>query len=425
MADTPQGGVATDVPGPGLPRRDPLSPLQEGMLFQALLAPGSGVNVEQVVCRLDEDVNPERLQRAWCRVSARHDVLRTRFPWAGGHARVQEVLDGVAVEMAWHDWAALPPAERAERLERHLHDDRAREFDLAQAPPTRLALFRMAADEHVLVWTFHHALLDGRSVGHVLQEVFALYEAAAEGRDVALPERRPFREHVAWLRGRDPAADEAYWKGMFRGMEPPERVRAIRRAPRDPAAEPPAGDRELLLSAAETGALRGFEAAHGVWLNTLVQGAWALLLGRYTGSGEAVFGVVRGGRETGLEGAEGMVGLLINTVPVRIPLPAGARVIDWLDDIAERTAALLPHEHAAAADIRRWAGLPPDAELFDSVVNFQPRPFDAALRALGGAWARRSFRVLRHPGLPLTLEVAAGERLRARLHYQAELFDAD
>ena len=413
------------MPAPELLSRDPLSPLQEGMLFQALLAPGAGVNVEQVVCRLDEAVDPARLERAWCRVSARHDVLRTRFPWAGGAERVQEVLAGVAVEMAWRDWAALPPAEREERLERHLREDRAREFDLAQAPPTRLALFRMAANAHVLVWTFHHALLDGRSVGHVLQEVFALYDTAAEEPEVALPERRPFREHVAWLRGRDPAADEAYWKALFRGMDAPERVRAIRRAPRDPAAEPLAGDREVLLSAAETEALRDFEAARGVWLNTLVQGAWALLLGRYTGSREAVFGVVRGGRGPGVEGAEGMVGLLINTVPVRIPLPAGARVIDWLDDIAERTAALLPHEHAAPADIRRWSGLPPDTELFDTVVNVQLRPFDAALRALGGTWERRSFRVLRHPGLPLTLEVAAGERLRARLHYDAELFDAE
>ncbi|MBW3570695.1 MAG: amino acid adenylation domain-containing protein, partial [Gemmatimonadetes bacterium] len=411
------------MPAPDVERRYPLSPLQHGMLFQALLAPGSGVNVEQVICRLREPVDAERLQGAWTRVVARHDVLRTRFRWIDVPERVQEVAAAVRVKVERTDWAGLGAPERRERLERRLAEDRARGFDLAAAPAMRLALFRMAPDEQVLVWTFHHILLDGKSVGHVLQELFTLYDAAVEGRDAALPERRPFRDHVAWLRGRDAAADEAYWAAHLRGTGAPERVRGLRRAPRDPAAEPVAGDRELLLSAADTEALRAFEGEHGVWLNTLVQGAWALLLGRYTGAGQAVFGAVRAGR-AGVEGAEGMVGLLINTVPVRIPLPPDARVIDWLREIGEGTAALLPHEHAALADIKRWSGVPPDAELFDSVLNFQPRPFDAPLRALGGRWEERSFRILRHPGLPLTLEVTAGERLRARMHYDADRFDA-
>ncbi|HLM68217.1 MAG TPA: condensation domain-containing protein, partial [Longimicrobium sp.] len=407
------------MPAPDVQRRYPLAPLQHGMLFQALLAPGSGVNVEQAVCRLRQGVDAERLEQAWARVIARHDVLRTRFRWDDVPERVQEVLAGVTVPLAVDDWSRLGAGERDARLERWLAEDRARGFDLGRAPALRLALFRMAADEHVLVWTFHHVLLDGTSVGHVLREVFTLYDAA----DAVLPERRPFHEHVARLRGRDAADDVAYWGARFRGFGGAERVRGIRRAPRDPAAEPVAGDRELLLSAADTGALRAFEGERGVWLNTLVQGAWALLLGRYTGAAEAVFGVVRGGRG-GVEGAEEMVGLLINTVPVRVPLPPDARVTDWLEEIGARTAALHPHEHAALADIRQWSGIPSDTELFDTVLNFQPRPFDAHLRALGGPWNARSFRILRHPGLPLTLEVTAGERLRARMHYDAERFDA-
>jgi amino acid adenylation domain-containing protein len=390
------------------------------MLFQLLHAPGSGIDVEQVVCRLREDVDVERLEQAWARVIARHDVLRTRFRWDDVAERVQEVVADVRVEIAREEWAGVAAPERDARLERWLAEDRARGFDLAQAPAMRLALFRMAADEHVLAWTFHHILLDGKSVGHVLHEVFTRYDAP----EAVLPERRPFREHVAWLRGRDVAADASYWSAQLRGAGAPERVRGIRRAPRDPAAEPLAGDRELLLSTGDTDALRAFEGEHGVWLNTLVQGAWALLLGRYTGAGEAVFGLVRGGRG-GVDGAEGMVGLLINTVPARIPLPPDARVADWLEEIGERTAALHPHEHAALADIKRWSGIPSDTGLFDSVLNFQPRPFDAHLRALGGRWKARSFRILRHPGLPLTLEVTAGERLRARMHYDAGLFDAE
>ncbi|HEU0302377.1 MAG TPA: amino acid adenylation domain-containing protein [Longimicrobium sp.] len=399
----------------------PLTPLQQGMLFQSLLAPG--VNVEQVVCRLAEPVDAERLARAWSRVARRHDVLRTRFRWADVPEPVQEVVGEAPLEIARHDWSGLVPAAWTARLDEWLAQDRARGFSLGRAPAARLALFALAPGDHALVWSFHHLLLDGRSVGHVLREVFALYDAAGDD-GVELPERRPFREHVAWLHARDGAGDRAYWAGVLAGVEAPPPLRVGRASPRDPAVEPPSGERELALAESATAALRAFEAEQGVWLNSLVQGAWALLLGRYTGAAEAVFGVVRSGRGTGVPGAEGMVGLLINTVPVRVPLPARARVIDWLEEIGERSAAVLPHEHAAAADIRRWSGLPPGAELFDTVLNFQPQPFDAPLRALGGPWLGRSFRVRRQPGLPLAVEVAAGERLMVRIQYDAGLFDA-
>jgi amino acid adenylation domain-containing protein len=402
----------------------PLTPLQHGMLFQSLLQPGSGVNVEQVVCRLGEPVDAARLEEAWSRVARRHDVLRTRFRWADVPGAVQEVVDEAPLELARHDWSGVAPDAREARLEEWLAEDRARGFSPGMAPVTRLALFALAPDEHVLVWTFHHLLLDGRSVGHLLREAFALYDGDAGDDGAELPERRPFREHVAWLHARDAAADQAYWTGVLAGVEAPPPLRVERAAPCDPAVEPPFGERELTLPQGATAALRAFEAEQGVWLNTLVQGAWALLLGRYTGAAEAVFGVVRGGRGTGVPGAEGMVGLLINTVPMRVPLPPAARVIDWLDDIGERTIALLPHEHAPMGDIRRWSGLPPGPELFDTVLNFQPQPFDAALRALGGPWLGRSFRVRRRTGLPLTVEVAAGERLCVRIQYDARCFDA-
>ena len=162
-----------------------------------------------------------------------------------------------------------------------------------------------------------------------------------------------------------------------------------------------------------------------MWLSTLVLGAWAVLLGRWTGSAEAVFGVVRGGRATGVDGAEGMVGLLINTVPVRVPLPDGARVADWLDALAEQTVAHHPHEHAGLADIARWSGLPQGAALFDTLVDYRPQDLDASLRALEGAWDGRGFHVLRRPGLPLSLTVAGGARLRVEMDYDADLFDAD
>ncbi|MDB4950669.1 MAG: tycC1, partial [Gemmatimonadetes bacterium] len=410
---------------PGTHPPYPLSPLQHGMLVQTLRAPGSGVNVEQVVCTLREPVDAERLERAWNLVVQGHEALRTRFRWAGAAEPVQEVVPRVDLRIARFDGAAEGDGAGAAGLERYLEEDRARGFDLADAPAMRLALFRPAAgDEWVLVWSFHHILLDGHSVTRVVREAFAWYDGAADGPEPAFPPAHPFRGHVHWLQGRDPAGDQAYWGALLRGLGDAETLRVGRRSPRDPAAEPPFGERELWLSEQATDALRGFEAREGVWLSTLVAGAWALLLGRCSGRDEAVFGVVRSGRGSEAEGAEGMVGMLINTVPFRVPLPAGMRVIDWLDGLAERADALVPHEHAALPDIARWSGLPAGASLFDTVLDYQPHAFDAPFGALGPAWRGRGFRVLRQPSLPLSVSATGGPRLHLGADYSADRFDA-
>ncbi|HEY0015717.1 MAG TPA: amino acid adenylation domain-containing protein, partial [Longimicrobium sp.] len=394
----------------------PLTPLQHGMLFQHLLAPASGVNVEQVVCRLDEPVDAERMERAWRTVAGRHAILRTRFRWTGVAEPVQEVAATAAVHLHRRDLGALAPAEREPALERWIAEDRVRGFDLGVAPPMRLALFRMADDAHVLVWTFHHVLLDVRSITRVLREALAAYD----GVDADLPAPAPFRDHVAWVRGRDTAGDEAFWTERLRGLEGPEPVRSIRQAPRDPDAELPYGTRELTLSPEADAALRRVKAERGIRLNKMVQGAWGLLLGGYTGASEAVFGMVRGGRDSVVPGADDMVGMLINTIPVRIPLPRDARVIDWLVEVAARTADFGAHEQAALPDVTRWSGLPQGAALFDSIVNYQPYAFDAPLRETPG----RSFRLREHPGFPLTLLVTGEAPLRAQIDYDAGLFDA-
>jgi len=411
----------SDAGGLGIQERYPLTPLQHGMLLQSLLAPALGVNVLQAVCRFREPLDVDRLERAWRRVVARHGVLRTRFRWDDAPEPMQEVVAGVPVEIARHDGAGVALAEREEALARYLAEDRARGFDLAEAPAMRLALFHGAGDDEcVLVWSVHHVLLDLWSLTRVLGEVLALYDAGADGAEAALPVLRPFRDHVRWLRERDAAADEAYWTGVFEGLEAPAPMRPIRSAPRDPRAEPHFGARELRLSPAADAALRALKRDRGVFVNTVVQGAWALLLGRYTGSTEAVFGTVRHGRATGLEGAEGMVGLLINTVAMRVPLPPEARVVDWLAEVAARNAALGPHQHAALPDLQRWSGLPQGAPLFDTLVNYQPLPFEAAFRGTEG----RSVSLREHPGYPLALGVDAEEPLRACIHYDTDLFDA-
>src|SRR5258708_4394257 len=148
----------------------PLSPMQQGMLFQSLLAPGSGVYIEQLLCDLDEVVDEAALRQAWVTVIGRHPVLRTNFRWADRDEPQQEVHAGVELPWQLLDWSAIAEAEQEVRLAELLRTDRGLGFDMARAPLLRLTLLRCGQAKSRLIWTFHHALLDGRSWTSILRE---------------------------------------------------------------------------------------------------------------------------------------------------------------------------------------------------------------------------------------------------------------
>src|SRR5580698_1044324 len=199
----------------------PLSPMQEGMLFHALYAPGAGVDLEQIVCTLREPLDAALLRRAWERVVAEREVLRTCFRSGDVEAPAQQIAERVDLPFAEHDLRALPEGDRDAHLGAFLAADRRAGFDLARAPLLRLALFRVTESEHRLVWTFHHILLDGRSFPLVIEDVFACYDALAAGGEPALPERRPYRDFIAWLGARDAGASEGFWRGLLAGFVTP------------------------------------------------------------------------------------------------------------------------------------------------------------------------------------------------------------
>ncbi len=389
----------------------PLSPLQHGMLFHALAAPGSGVDVEQMVCTLREEINPARLRAAWRQVIARHAILRTAFHWdTQPEQRVWENADAPWVEENWRE------SECESRLAGWLRDDRRRGFAMNEAPLMRLALFQIGARESVLVWTFHHALLDGRSFPIVLREVFAL----SADPPLALPSPRPFCEHIDWLQTLHPSASAAYWRETLRGFTAPTPL-VIEGLP-DRAAESAQADCDVQLSTATTAALRDLATAHDLTLNTLVQGAWALLLSRYSGESDIVFGATRACRRSSVEGASEMVGLFINTLPVRVRLAPDTALLPWLRDIRAQWIAMRPHEHTPLASVQAWSELPGGRPLFESIVVFENHDLNATLRAPGGAWANREFRLYEQTNFALTLAAYAGPQLCLRLEFDRARF---
>ncbi|MEU1284234.1 condensation domain-containing protein [Kitasatospora sp. NPDC005856] len=394
-----------------------LSPMQEGLLFHTLQNPDRAMYVQQLAHSYLGTLDVAALRAAWQTVVDRHSVLRSSFAWERLDKPLQLVHRQVPVEFTELDWTGLDEAGRAEREQRLLQEDRERGFDLAAPPLMRFYLARLGEDRHRFVVSVHHLILDGWSTGVVLREVAAAYTALSAGRTVELPEPRPFRAYVDWLRGKDPDRAETHWRRELKGVTGPTPLLAD--------ARPGAGGgeqhvRALELSEADAAAVLAAARERRLTLGTFVQGAWALLLARYAGTAEAVFGTVSAGRPAELEGSEEMVGLFVNTLPTRVPVDPAARVGEWLTDLQEAVVATREHEHVPLTHIQEWSDVPAGTELFETVQVVQnaldPSVLFERFADLEVAdpvyFTRTSF--------PLTLAVVPGDRPLLRVMYDSE-----
>ena len=417
LVDLPPAKLARVLAGRGrVVDAYPLSPMQQGMVFHSLREPGSGVYVEQTCFLLEGDLDADALERAWRALVARHAVLRTGFAWEGLDEPLQLVHADAPLPFERLDWRGVPAEEHEARLDAFLRDDRARGFDLARPPLMRVTLVRLDDARHRMVWTNHHALLDGWSLPTLLAELDAAYAALREGKEPALPPVRPFSDFIARLRARP--SGEAFWRERLAGLEEPTPL-GVDRPAREGELLP--GEARVLLSPEAFDGLQRLARRCRVTLGTILQGAWAVVLGRYAGRDDVLFGATVSGRTPELEGVESMVGLFINTIPIRVRLPADEPIEAWLPQLQREQNEAREHEHTPLVDVQRWSRMPRGASLFDSILVLENYPTrDDAGRAL----PLRDVRGLSRTNYPLTVVAAPGERFSLRLfHDRVRLAD--
>ncbi|WP_437759716.1 non-ribosomal peptide synthase/polyketide synthase [Sorangium sp. So ce1389] len=400
-----------------------LSPAQLGMLFHTLEAPGSGVYVEHLTCRIPRDLDVEAFKQAWRQVVARHAALRATFVWEGVDQPVQLVHAKVELPFIERDWRGVPGREQGERLEALIAEDRARGFDLGAAPLMRLTLIRLSEEAYQLLWSHHHLLMDGWSLPVVLKEVFSFYEAARRGEALHLPPPRPYRDYIAWLRAQDMERAEAYWRQALRGFHAPTPLVVDSTGDRAGASGEAYRRQTRRLPEATTEAIYRLGRAHGLTINTIFQGAWALLLSRYSGERDVVFGTTVSGRSARVEGIEGMVGNFINTMPVRAQLVPGTTLLDWLKQLQSQQAEQLLHEHTPLAQVQGFSELPRGKALFQSLLVLENYPMDAALRQGDIPLHIEDVRVLEQTNYPLNVEMAPDQQMLLRILYETRSFD--
>ena len=372
----------------------PLTPMQFGLAFESSAADVPGVNVEQIVCHFDdEDVDAALLARAWRATQAEHDALRTSIDLEHPDGPVQHVHASAALAVTTLDWTALDESEQTRALDDWLASDRARGVDLKDPGATRVVLIVLRPRRSTMVWTFHHALLDGRSFAAVLEEVLGRFdELRADGDMAARPERPRFRDHVAAVTepsGSDSAA-RAFFSELLDGVVDPTpapgaaaegTVHIDRDAPQHLEVERRLGPE--VLTRLEARAAR-VEATVG----SALLAAWAVLQSRYCSSTDVVFGTTRAGRHL-VDGADDMIGCLINTVPIRLRPEPSTSVDELLRATRAFQLGVRPHEHTSLVDIRSWSEVPGDRPLLPTTVVFERELLDTRLRAAGGRPGRR------------------------------------
>ena len=346
-------------------------------------------------------------------------MLRTGFEWLGNEQPLQLVYKQAQIVSDQQDWRGLSAQEQEDRFQKYLKQDRERGFEISEPPLMRLALFDMTEAHHRCLWTFHHAILDGRSFTIILKELFSIYDARCENKSWSAAVPRPYQEYIQWLQQNSLEDAKAFWQRSLQGFSDPNSLSfGFPDVDRQGY-----GEQKTRLSAEITKTLQTLARAHELTTNTILQGAWAILLSHYTGENEIVFGTTRAGRHFPVEGAESMVGLFINTLPVHVKLSPETRLLDLLRSIREQLITSRPYEHTPLHKIQEWSDVPRESVLFENILVFENYLLNTSLQNQGGKWAGRECRLLERTGFPLTLAGYANSELLLNIEYELARFD--
>ena len=403
----------------------------------------SGAYFEQFSCILKGELDLVAFEAAWREVVKRQTVLRTAFVWKRLDRMLQVVQKEVDLPIIYQDWRETP-SQIEDKLLAYLEADRAKGFDLAKPPLMRLGLCQVANDAHYFVWSHHHALMDGWSMPLLIKEVLTYYEAFSQQKNIYLTPPRPYRDYIAWLQEQDTHEAELYWRKLLEGIKAPtplmasplmvdrpkiERQQASKGQdiPNRSLKDTKNQEQEIHLSKETTSELSNLVRKERLTLSNLIQAAWAILLNRYTGEKNILFGATVSGRPGELAGAETMIGLFINTLPICVSLEPQDLLVNWLQGIQKQTVETRQYEYSALVQIQEWSEIPRGFPLFESIIVFENYPVEETLRQNLGAGQRllvEQVRSYEQTNYPLTIVSGPGDELGIKISYDPSRFES-
>ncbi|WP_041231847.1 non-ribosomal peptide synthetase [Crocosphaera subtropica] len=402
----------------------PLSPMQQGMLFHSLLAPESGAYIVQMTYEIKGALKVIAFERAWQQLAVRHPIFRTAFVWENIEKPLQVVGRQVKLPVEQLNWETLSITQQSEKLTELLQQQRQQGFKLSHAPLMRVTLIKLGIDYYQVIWTYHHLLLDGWSVSCLFKEFLTYYQGFCFKKIINLDTPPPYRDYIAWLQKQDGSKAEKFWKTTLKGFIAPTPLgigqsrESFRKAPSR------YDEQEKQLSLELTTALQLLAKQQQLTLNTLVQGAFSLLLSRYSGESDIVFGATVSGRPPDLRDAESMIGLFINTLPVRVKVNPQESLISWLKQLQTQQIEQQQYEYSPLLDIHRGSEVPGHFPLFESLVIFENYPVESTLKQSLQGLEIDNINTTEQTNYPLTLYAAVTSQLSLRILYDSDRFSS-
>lgn len=397
-----------------------LTPLQQGLLVETLTKPASDAYIIQFVLNLETAcLDVLALKRAWQRVLNRHAMLRSEFYWEDMEKPVQVVLRTVELPWEEQDWRAETKADAAQCFEGWRAADLEEAFALDEAPLCRCSLVWLADNDCRLVWTVHHLINDGWSYPLILNDLMAYYRHEAWGEPLTMSASRPFVDYIAWLQQQDQAQAEQFWRENLQGFTDITRLNVAAPSQNN---KPVYRALKLSLSAVQTAALQQFATEQHLTLNTVLQGAWALLLSHYSRSDDIVFGGIVSGRPPSLAGVEAMVGMFTNTLPVRIKIDWQYHLNDWLAGLQQQQSTREEYAYCSLVDIQGWSEIQRGSPLFESIFAYENYPLEADWEQDG---LITDMEAVEQVPYPLSCVAMLRGVMRLIIHYDASRYSAD
>ncbi|MDO9002503.1 MAG: condensation domain-containing protein, partial [Aquabacterium sp.] len=398
----------------------PLTPTQTGILFHALYEPGSALYCQQVDLVLAGHLHAGLFQQAWRAVFDRHDALRMVFVWENTDQPYQHINPVANLSWTDLDWRGLGATEQQQRYTELMQQQADQGFAVSLGPLAHFTLVCLGDRQYRLLWSYHHLLMDGWSLPLVLGDVASHYAALSAGGNPQPERHRPFADYVAWLAGQDLQSPQVYWQ---RRLAPISAATSIPCAGHD-APERPYGHAFVDLDAEFSDELRAFVRRRHLTLAVVLQAAWALLLNRYSGETDVVFGITVSGRPADLQGIESVVGLFINTLPVVAKVDDAAEVASWLQELAAEQFKREPYGYVPLSKITEWSPLPAGQALIQSLLVLENYPLKTALgNTHSDGLHIVDAQFTEQTNYPLTWVIVPDERIHIKAMYQTQAFD--
>jgi len=405
-----------------------LSPMQQGMLFHQLAAPNSGVYFEQFCNTFQTKLNVSAFQKAWQQILSRHPILRTSFYWENLDKPYQVVYKQVDLPWEFLDWRKLSLQEQQSQLEALLKADRDRGFELSQVPLIRLVLIQIADETYQFIFNYHHILMEGWSLNWLWKEFYQFYHAFTQGQDLHLERPRPYKEYIVWLQQQDMSQAKDFWRETLKGFTASTPFLGDKASSSSASLKKQDKDddrQQTHLSEAFSASLKSFVRKHHLTLNILFKGVWALLLSHYSRESDIVFGATSSGRPAALMDAESMVGLFINTLPMRVQVDNDTFLLPWLKKLQAQEVQMRQYEYSPMLLIQQWSDIPRGLPLFESILVFNNYLVDSTQHKLAQSMGNTkylSFGV--KTDYPLTIVIGTGSELSITITYDTNRFDS-